>query len=269
MINKSSFAKLSQKDFANAKGFPHLEIKEAISVEMAKSLSEDFNNLNPEALQLYSHFNAKVTSSIGRKYLSNNMLETIDYFQSPDFLKMLETITGLNGLRADKGLAQGGILNYPAGNFVNLHTDNLTHPFDHSLKTALTVLLYLNEEWEESYNGALEIWDNHANRRIKSFHPSFNKMVILKAGEDTIHGLPEIINCPKGMGRKAIVLWYYQKSDETIFSPTKYYARPQDPISKKLSVFIGNQLLKVYYFQRRFLGDWDYKITKVMKLLSR
>lgn len=269
MINPSSFEKFSSNDFESAEGFPHIEIENAIPSEKAKELSRDFNNLSPEALQYYSHFNAKVTSSIGRKYLSPSMLETIDYFQSDSFINLLEKTTGLKGILPDKGLAQGGILDYPAGNFVNLHTDNLTHPFDHSLKTALTVLLYLNEDWDDSYNGSLEIWDSKARNKIKEFSPSFNKMVILKAGKETIHGLPETINCPQGMGRKAIVLWYYQKSNENLFAPTKYFSRPQDPLSKKISVFIGNQILKVYYFQRRFLGDWDYKITKVMKLLSR
>ncbi|MDC1174564.1 2OG-Fe(II) oxygenase [Bacteriovoracaceae bacterium] len=269
MFLKSIFDSRTSDSFNNAVGFPHLIIENALENSFANKVLDDFSKLQPEALQLYNHFNAKVTSSIGRKYLSKNMLSLIDEMQSENFISQIQNLTGIENLIADKGLAQGGILDYPKGNFVNLHTDNLTHPFDHTLKTSLTILIYFNKDWPPSYKGDLEIWDNCATKKRLNISPKFNRMVILKAGPETIHGLPDEINSPEGMGRKALVLWYYQKANDTPFAPTKYYPRPNDPLNKKAFIYFGNFLLKCYYFQRKYLGDWDYKITKIMKLLSK
>ena len=249
--------------------FSHLVLDDFLDIEFANKLKEEIKGLDSKTLRIYKHFNAKVRSSIGREGLSESTLKVIDYLQSDSFVKELRIMSGQEDLIPDLNLAQGGVLSYQDGHFVNLHTDNQTHPFDLSLKTSLSLLIYLNPEWKDHYKGFLEIRNKTNSATIVSIKPSHNRLVIMEANQDSIHGLPEIINCPEGTERKAIVLWYYRPEDKPIFHPTTYYFKKTDRTSRKFSVVIGNLSLKGYYLLRRFFGDWDPLITRIMALFSK
>ncbi|MFT6068472.1 MAG: hypothetical protein ACJAT2_000239 [Bacteriovoracaceae bacterium] len=249
--------------------FCHLVLDDFLEIETANKIKEDIGNLDKDTLRIYKHFNAKVRSSIGRKGLSKSILMLIDHLQSDIFLNELRLLTGIPDLVPDLNLAQGGALSYQDGHFVNLHTDNQTHPFDLGLKTSLSLLIYLNPEWKDEYKGFLEIRNKENTQSIAKIKPSHNRLVIMEANKDSIHGLPDIISCPEDIQRKAIVLWYYRPVKKPSFHPTTYYSKKTDKLTKKIFVFTGNLSLKVYYLLRRFFGDWDPFITRIMGLFGK
>ncbi len=249
--------------------FSHLILDDFLDIDDANKVKEDIERLDKNILRSYKHFNAKVRSSIGRSGLSSSILNLIDHLQSDAFLKELRVLSGKPDLVPDLNLVQGGVLSYQDGHFVNLHTDNQTHPFDLGLKTSLSLLVYLNPDWKDEYKGFLEIRDKKNTETIAKIKPSHNRLVIMEANKDSIHGLPEVIDCPETVVRKAIVLWYYQPVKKPTFHPTTYYSKESDDLTKKFNVLLGNLSLKVYYLLRRFFGDWDPLITRIMGFFGK
>jgi hypothetical protein len=90
----------------------------------------------------------------------------------------------------------------------------------------LNVLIYLNRDWQEDWGGAFEVWDMAMTRKLKSFVPTYNRMVCFSTGSDTFHGNPEPVNHPRGEARQSIALYYYtatwddtRKEHTTLFKP--------------------------------------------------
>ncbi|MBT7608707.1 MAG: 2OG-Fe(II) oxygenase [Bacteriovoracaceae bacterium] len=246
----------------------YLVVDDFLDNDLAKHIQIEIESLDEDTLRVYEHFNAKVRSSIGRTDLPKKTIQLIDYLQDDIFLDQLRKLTGEDQLCPDKNLAQGGILRYIKGDFVNLHTDNLTHPQDFKQRTLITLLIYFNDDWKDEYNGILEIVNPENKNMLTSISPNFNRLVILKTNSSLIHGIPSPLACPEDKNRKAIVLWYYTTSEHVKFHPTKYYYKPEDTILKKSKVIIGNNLLRIYYVLKKVFGDWDPFFTKVMRYFS-
>jgi hypothetical protein len=72
----------------------------------------------------------------------------------------------------------------------------------------VNLLLYLNRDWKEEYNGHLELWDADRRNCVK-YLPVSNRTVIANIEPRGYHGLPEPIACPDSMTRKSLAIWYY------------------------------------------------------------
>ena len=92
-----------------------------------------------------------------------------------------------------------------------IHTD--------SQSKVLTVLLYLNKDWNESWGGALQLasLEKSGLEVSQSIMPNFNKTVIFTTTDSSYHGHPEPMNLPNGRARNSLALYYYvsQKPKET------------------------------------------------------
>ncbi len=71
---------------------------------------------------------------------------------SQPMLDFLSQLTGIERLVGDPYLIGGGLHQIQAGGFLKLHTDFNKHSFL-DLDRRLNVIIYLNEDWEESYGG--------------------------------------------------------------------------------------------------------------------
>ena len=123
---------------------------------------------------------------------------------SPEFLKSLEAVTGIEGLVADDALQGGGLHEIPPGGFLDMHVDFNWH--EGLGKRKINLLLYLNEGWK--WNGDLLLTDG---KTVKSVAPAFNRCVIFNTTEDSWHGHPEPLTAPRS--RKSIALYYYRKEE--------------------------------------------------------
>ena len=146
--------------------------------------------------------------------------------------------------------------------------DPNVHPGDRQLKRQVNLLLYLNENWEESYGGELQIWDRSVTKCIKKILPTFNRCVIFNTMK-IMHGFPDAIKCPEDDGRKAVVLYYFtRESNDVPIKITDYKARPCDPLPVKIKVFCGRALLHIFYFLRdhlNFKQEYAGQITKFIE----
>ena len=77
---------------------------------------------------------------------------------------------------------------------LKIHTDFSQHPkidIDRRLN-----LLYLNENWHDSYGG-IKLWDKDMKKAVKKISPNFNKVVIFSTNDFSNHGHPEPLACQR------------------------------------------------------------------------
>ena len=127
---------------------------------------------------------------------------------SSSFIRCLETLTGIDNLLPDPVLRGGGLHQILRGGVLGVHADFTRHA-DHGLDRRINVLLYLNRDWKDEYQGHLELWDRALGRCVQRFRPSAGRCVIFNTDADSFHGHPRPLACPEGMTRKSIALYYY------------------------------------------------------------
>ena len=144
---------------------------------------------------------------------------------SKAFLAFLEEMTGIPHLIPDPYYSGGGIHRIGNGGHLDIHAD-FNHHGKMDLERRINVLIYLNPDWKEEYDGSFAIWDKKMENRVASFVPIFNRMCIFSTGSDTYHGNPETVNHPDGEPRLSIALYCYtatwgphRKAHTTLFKP--------------------------------------------------
>jgi hypothetical protein len=100
----------------------------------------------------------------------------------------------------------GGLHEIHPGGMLNMHVDFSAHPA--GLTRALNFLIYLNEEWRDEWNGALELGDD-----VK-IYPRGGTAVIFETTDTSWHGHPVPLACPEGKSRRSLALYYYRQSTE-------------------------------------------------------
>ena len=129
----------------------------------------------------------------------------------------------------DLTLDGGGLHQIFNGGLLNVHTDFTSHTIERTWKRVLNILIYLNKDWMDEYNGNLEFWDAKPEKKVKSISPIFNRCVIFRTDKKSFHGHPEKLNLPPNLSRKSIALYYFVKEDKKLkLYTTKYVGRPKD-----------------------------------------
>jgi Rps23 Pro-64 3,4-dihydroxylase Tpa1-like proline 4-hydroxylase len=127
---------------------------------------------------------------------------------SSPFLCWLELVTGIGSLLPDPMFNGAGVHVTDRGGLLRVHADFNKHP-KYMLDRRVNLLLYLNRDWEESYGGALELWDPTMSRCEKKILPIASRCVIFSTTSTSFHGHPHPVECPENMSRKSIALYYY------------------------------------------------------------
>jgi len=140
--------------------------------------------------------------------LGPNTRALIHNLNSGTFLKFLEELTGIAGLLADPYLSGGGLHKIEQGGKLGIHIDfNRNNTLN--VHRRINVLVYLNEDWEESYGGHFELWSDKKGTEKVKILPHFNRMAIFNTTSSSFHGHPEPLTCPSDRSRKSLALYYY------------------------------------------------------------
>ena len=198
-----------------ASPFPHIVFDNFLDPDFALALSrafpsrdEDINWVNCEhqnANKKYQHDETKLSLLI-RKMLRE--------FNSRQFLLFLETLTGIESLIPDPYFIGGGAHVSSAGGFLEVHADfNWLDKL--MLHRRLNALFYLNEDWDESWGGSLELWNKEMSQAVRTIAPVMNRLIIFATNDDSNHGHPSPLKAPPHVTRKTLNLYYYtSKRDE-------------------------------------------------------
>ena len=215
MINLS---KQLSTQYHKAKPFPHIVIDKFLPETILDSVLDEFNkNKN----WWYDKVKWTEPYQVNKFYwpydieTANNMpndLPTIsalvNYLNSPVMLKYLEELTGIDNLISDELLMGGGLHKITSGGKLAVHKDYNVHPMK-KIYRRLNLLIYLNKDWKQEWEGNLELWDKDHTKLEVSVEPLFNRAVIFTISEESLHGHPVPLNTPENVSRNSIALYYF------------------------------------------------------------
>lgn len=165
--------------------------------------------------------------------------DLISTMNSGPFISWLSKHTGIEGLICDPHLNGGGIHKVDRGGKLNIHCDHNFHPVT-KLDRRLNVILYLNYEWKTEWGGELELWEPDMRRQAIKIVPRFNTMVVFNTTDDSPHGHPDPLDCPPGVSRLSLALYYYTNGRPVaeVKQPhsTLYKARPTDIRTEEIEI---------------------------------
>ncbi len=138
---------------------------------------------------------------------------------SEPFIKRIEAITGMTGLVWDPMFCGAGLHESFAGGWLNMHADWTKHP-ELPLVRRLNLIIYLNEDWNPEWNGALTLQDPDDAERSVQVVPEFNRAVLFPTTDRTLHGFPEPIRCPTDRSRRSISVYYWSADPDAMQDAT-------------------------------------------------
>lgn len=256
-------------EYQNAHPYPYAMFENFLDPMAAKKAMEAFPRVKDQGWIHYVHVNEKKHGLNKMDLIPAYLQEVIRELNSDQFVAYLSKLTGIPGLKADPSLEGGGLHQSQRGGFLNIHADFTVHPHKRNWRRRVNVLIYLNEMWMPEYRGELELWTRDMQVCAQKISPVFNRCVIFNTDEDSYHGLPDPIQCPEGMTRKSIALYYFtEEGAAPRKKATNYRARPGDGI-KSLFIFLDKKLVSLYNSIKGWLGINDDLVSKVLNFFNR
>jgi Rps23 Pro-64 3,4-dihydroxylase Tpa1-like proline 4-hydroxylase len=217
MINYSSdhgtLAKIGEQSnalYTANKPWPHLVIDDFFDPEWLERVRLESSAIDRS--QRYAKFLDRKTDhnkfAFKPDVVGPETTRLVNFLNSGAFLTFLERLTGICGLLADPSYFGGGLHKILAGGFLEIHAD-FNYLKRYELERRLNLLLYLNKDWQPSYQGDLEMWDRLSMTRVNAVAPLFNRCVIFSTTAESLHGHPVPLATPPGMERMSIALYYY------------------------------------------------------------
>lgn len=197
--------------------FDHVIIDDFFPKEVAKNISGEFFPLDDSRWYSYNSplENKRTIQEWGK--LPKHSYSTFQYFCSDKFVNFIKDVTGLESLYPDYGLHGGGWHMHGTGGNLNVHKDYSIHP-KLGLQRKINLIVFMSENWEESWGGELELWSNNKKNNSplkleKAVSPLFNRAVLFDTTQDSWHGLPKALTCPEGVYRKTLAIYYLTDQD--------------------------------------------------------
>lgn len=193
--------------YQDASPFPHIVLENFLPEALALDLSRAFPLPDDSWVERDNKNNRRRFQPDETK-IPPTLREMLRELNSRQFILFLETLTGIGNLFPDPYLLGGGVHLSGAGDFLNVHADFNWH---HKLQAyrRVNALFYLTEDWQPEWKGALEFWNREMTRIEESALPIFNRLIVFSTGEHSNHGQREPNECPPGISRKVLNLYYY------------------------------------------------------------
>lgn len=142
--------------------------------------------------------------------------ELMKELSSPSMCEIVAGLIGEKQVFSDKRQFGGGLHAIPPGGFLGMHHDFKFHP--RGYKRVANALLYVNQEWQEDWGGALQLGLNGGSVQ---YLPLGGRIVIFRTDQNSWHGHPQPTRTPEGIMRRSIACYYYTKErgvpDKTVY----------------------------------------------------
>ncbi|MBB4152787.1 hypothetical protein GGQ80_000675 [Sphingomonas jinjuensis] len=200
--------------YQSASPFPHIVIDELLDPAMLRQVAAEYPSLegfthfdrDQERLK-YQFTPEKIPSALTRNLLAE--------LNSIAFVTFLEKMTGIDGLIPDPHFSGGGLHLTKRGGHLGVHADFNLHG-EMKLERRLNLIVYLNDDWDDSYGGHLELWDTEMKACEVKVAPHIGRAVVFSTSLDSYHGHPDPLTCPPERDRRSIATYYYTAFDEKL-----------------------------------------------------
>lgn len=191
--------------FRNAEPFPHAIVDDFIPLDLVRKINAEWPG--ESAWKSYRHKHSDKWACSHPAMFGMDTRLTVDTLNTPWFVDRLAKATGIPGLVGDAMLSGGGLHETLNGGFLDIHADFNIHPATR-LYRRLNLLLFLNEDWQDSWGGRLELWDQ-GKTKGRTVAPLAGRAVVFETTDKSFHGHPQPLDCPAGRSRRSIALYYY------------------------------------------------------------
>lgn len=213
--------------YQSADPFPHVVIEGLVDADILRGVVRDF----PDGSGVTASDRAQ--ERLKRQYhpAACSGRVTHDLFaalNSQAFLGFLTEMTGMPGLIADPYFLGAGLHETARGGHLGIHADFNWHE-TMWVERRLNLLIYLNDEWDDSFGGALELWDREMKGCRVRVAPQMARAVVFTTDLDSFHGHPDPVQCPPDRPRRSIATYYYQATAPTaprVERTTNFRVRP-------------------------------------------
>ena len=245
-------ARRFREEYIGAEPFPSIAIEEFFNPQMLDRVLAEFPDLSKQDAQHFNNVNEKKFAGKGELSFGDETRKFMHYLNSEPFLKFLQTITGIEEtLLGDPYYTGGGLHEIKRGGLLKVHADFNKHR-PTGLDRRINVLVYLNKDWKEEYGGHFELWDTEMKQCVKRVLPQFNTLAMFTTTTHSYHGHPDPLECPDGLSRKSLALYYYTngrpahevdpdaQQHSTLFQQRAGHASDQDVGVAKQNSSLGN-----------------------------
>ena len=236
----ASFGESLSGSYCFAEPFPHIVIDDFLPKSFIDKILQNFpvEKLDSDVVfeMGYAGLHKRQVSPANCNGFSKEMF---GFFNSLPIIQFLESLTTIPSLISDPHFLGGGFHETTTGGKLGIHADFRINEQLH-LNRRLNMIIYLNEEWDESYGGQLEFWDKKMKNKVHSISPIFNRCVIFNTDADSYHGHPDPLMTPEHVKRRSLALYYYTASkriyEDSVAYSTMYKARASDDAATKKEV---------------------------------
>jgi Rps23 Pro-64 3,4-dihydroxylase Tpa1-like proline 4-hydroxylase len=233
-----------QDKYVTAQPYPHIVLDNFFAPALLEQVLEEFPRPNQIRWQKFDNAEEiKLASNVETSFGPMTRL-LLYHLNSLTFLQFLSSITGIDNLIPDPCFEGGGLHQIVRGGKLAIHADFNKHRL-YGLDRRLNLLLYLNKNWREEYGGHLELWDRGMSRCEAKVLPLFNRVMIFSTTDYTYHGHPDPLDCPEGMTRKSLALYYFTNG------------RPETEVSGEHSTVFRAR------HEREFKPTWNQRMRKL------
>jgi Rps23 Pro-64 3,4-dihydroxylase Tpa1-like proline 4-hydroxylase len=234
------------------KPFKYFVYDGLLNEDFANKVVEEFPSVNNSKWENTTFINQK------NKYTKTvfdesepHLIEAFKDFNCQEFIDIISEITGIDQLLPDNDLFGGGLHQSIKGAFLDVHVDFNIHPKT-KFHRRMNMIVYLNKDWQISYNGFLELWDMKKNVKLADVSPDFNRCVIFETNEVSFHGHPKKVNTPDEISRKSLAIYYYTKDrdeSEIAADHNTIYMNTEGTKGKVKNILSGLTALKERIFK--------------------
>jgi Rps23 Pro-64 3,4-dihydroxylase Tpa1-like proline 4-hydroxylase len=214
--------------YQSAEPFPHIVIDDFFNAELLRRVLAEFPSSENKAF--FDRDQERLKFQYSPQEISSGFTRNLfAELNSQAFLGFLEELTGIQGLVSDPYFEGGGLHETKRGGHLGVHADFNIHG-RLKLERRLNLLVYLNEDWEPGYGGALELWDKEMKECVVRVEPVLGRAVIFNTALDSFHGHPDPLSCPPERSRRSIATYYYSAAEHGIAAlpqrTTNFQPRP-------------------------------------------
>jgi hypothetical protein len=241
-----SLGEETHPSYAGNLPFPHIVIDDFFDPQTVRSIVAEVDAVDRS--RRYAKFLDRKTDhnkfAFFPEVVGPDTSRLVYFLNSGPFLSYLENLTGIPNLIADPSYFGGGVHWIENGGFLEVHAD-FNHLKKYNLERRLNLLLYLNENWKDEYNGQLELWDRKTMTRAKQIAPIFNRCVVFSTTKESLHGHPAPLATPPGIARRSLALYYYTNTWEPAVQShtTLYYISRDNKVKLRISRMVRGFIL--------------------------
>jgi len=197
-----------------AEPFPHASFSDLFDEDYLRRIEAEF----PQTTDMGVKFTGEIEGGKFAESDFGNLGPSTQAFvaaaNSGPFCSALSELTGIPGLISDPYLAGGGLHQTARGGRLKVHSDFNVHP-TLKLTRRLNMLVYLNDDWDDSWGGGLELWNKDMTQAEVVIPPRLGNVVVFTCSDTSFHGLPDPISCPAGRFRRSLAFYYFTADGDT------------------------------------------------------